>query len=186
MGRAARRRPQFLGKKLKELREHLNLSQGELVERFGLPDYIGRAEISDFENDVREPDLLILYAYARGAGISTDDLIDDKTKLSDKLLGAKPINTTTVLLQLSIESDERAPREEDQARGNIEKAHLKRYGMRKSKDRDDEYELVFSHKGEADLDEQVYALIGAITIEARKSKCSLKVNAREKVEYRRW
>lgn len=179
MGRGARRRPKFLGAKLKQIRSSLDLTQPELIKEMGLTEYLNQSEISDFENDVREPDLPTLGAYARLARISTDELIFDDLKLS-KITAT----TTTILLQLSIESDEGTALEENRARGNIEKAHLKQYGMKKVKD--DEYELTFSHHGEAGLDEQIYALFGAITIEAKKRRCSLKVNAREKVAGRYW
>lgn len=198
MGRGVRRRPERLGAKLKDLRLSLGLTQDGLIEYMGLTEYLNQAEISDFENNVREPDLPTLGAYARLAGISTDELIFDDLKLSKILPHARQTRklsgnlqkrrpeatTTTVLLQLSIESSEGAAHEEDHARGNIEKAHLKRYKMKKLKE--GEYELTFSHRGEADLNEQIYALLGAITIEARRRKCALNVNAREKVTSRYW
>lgn len=90
MGRGKRRRPENLGRKLQQIRDGLGLSQDELIERLGLTGYINRGEISDFERDVREPDLITLKAYADGAGISTDDLIDDKVKLPEKLPVVKP------------------------------------------------------------------------------------------------
>jgi len=201
MGRRARRRPKYLAMKLREIRNGLgNLSQGELIERLGLTEHVDRSEISAFEQGVREPDLLTLKAYAYGAGISTDYLIDDDLKLPERLPAAnltgdsraKPqkgrpkatMNTTTVLLRLVIESDEGDAREENRTRGNIEKTHLKRHGMKKLKD--GEYELTFSHRDEADLDEQIYTLLGAITIEGRRRGCSLKVSVRERVTERHW
>lgn len=36
------------------------------------------ARISEWESGVREPNLLVLFRYARIAGIHVDDLIDDK------------------------------------------------------------------------------------------------------------
>jgi transcriptional regulator with XRE-family HTH domain len=205
MGRRARRRPEYLAKKLREIRNGLGgLSQCELIERLGLAGHIDRSEISSFEKGVREPDLLTLKAYAFGAGISTDHLIDDDLELPEPLpaanltgdskgkqqkrRGGAPVKMTTVTLHLLIESDEGAAREEGRARKAIETDHLKRYGkrygMRKLKD--DEYELTVSHRNEADLDEQIYALLAAITIEARRRGCSLKVTAREKVTQRHW
>jgi hypothetical protein len=143
---------------------------------------------------------LTLKSYAYGDGISTDYLIDDDLKLPEPLPSANltgksrsepqkgrpkaATNTTSILLRLVIESDERNEREENRARGNIEKAHLKRHGMNRLKD--GAYELTFSHRDDADLDEQVYALLGAITIEARKRGCSLRVSAREKITERHW
>jgi transcriptional regulator with XRE-family HTH domain len=201
MGRRARRRPEYLAKKLREIRNGLGgLSQCELIERLGLAEHIDRSEISSFEKGVREPDLLTLKAYAYGAGISTDHLIDDDLELPEPLpaanltgdsrgkqqkrRGGAPVKMTTVTLHLLIESDEGAAREEGRARKAIETDHLKRHGMRKLKD--GEYNLTFLHRNEADLDAQIYALIGAITIEARRRRCSLKVSVQEKVTQRNW
>jgi transcriptional regulator with XRE-family HTH domain len=88
MGRRARRRPKYLAAKLREIRDGLGLSQAALIKRMGLTDYLNQAEISDFENAVREPDLLTLKAYADAAGVSTDYLIDDNN-LPKKPPGAK-------------------------------------------------------------------------------------------------
>jgi transcriptional regulator with XRE-family HTH domain len=180
--------------KLRAIRAGLgHLSQGELIERLGLTDYINPSEISAFERGVREPDLLTLKAYADIAGISTDDLINDDGKLPKKLPGAgqtgganrKPqkkqakavMNTTTVTLWLLIESDEGAGRSEKLARRIIEKNYLERYGMKQL--RNDMYDLTFFHEDDADLDDQVYTLLGAIYIEAMRRKCSIKVNVRK-------
>lgn len=201
MGRGARRRPEYLATKLLEIRVRLGgLSQDELVERLGLTDYIHRAEISDFERGVREPDLITLKAYADGAGVSVDDLIDDDVRLPKRLPGAehtkglsgKPqqgrteatMNTITVTFWLQIENKDGAGREETSARRNIEKVHLKRYGMKKLKE--DEYDLEFSYQDDEDLDDQVYNLFKAVRSEARRRKCSTKVNVQEKGADRYW
>ena len=202
MGRGARRRPRHLAAKLLQIRDRLfgGLSQGELIELLGLTDYINRGEISDFERGVREPDLLTLKAYADGAGISVDDLIDDDVKLPRKLpaaghtkgSGLKPqkiqteakMSETAVTLRLQIESDDHVARQEARVRGNIEKAHLKRHRMKKLKD--GEYELTVFHQDDADLDEHIYALLGAIKREARRGKCSVNVDVREKGTDRYW
>jgi hypothetical protein len=39
------------------------------------------SQISQFENGNREPPLMLLLAYARLAGVSTDVLIDDKEEI---------------------------------------------------------------------------------------------------------
>jgi transcriptional regulator with XRE-family HTH domain len=193
-----RRRPRLLAPKLREIRHGLGLSQGALIERLGLTEYINQAEISDFENGVREPDLPTLKAYADEAGISTDVLIDDDAKLPDKLPGAKhtigagrkpkgrvkAAHTTAVTLRLIMESDESSAREESRAHVNIEKACLKGHGMKKLTD--DEYELTFSHQNDVDLDEQIYDLFRAIKIEARTRKCSVQVDIWEKGGDRHW
>ena len=200
MGRGARRRPRLLATKLREIRDGLSLSQGALIERLGVGDYINQGEISDFEHGVREPDLLTLKAYADVAGISADVLIDDDAKLPDTLPGAKytigtggkpqkgrpkaTINTATVTLRLLIESDDGHAGAEQRARATIEKNCLKQHRVKKLKG--DEYELTFSQRDDPDLDKQIYALFGAIIIQARKRKCSVKVDIREKDGDRHW
>lgn len=45
--------------------------------------------ISEYESGKREPQLMILLAYARAAGVSTDVLIDDELDLPNTLLGTQ-------------------------------------------------------------------------------------------------
>jgi transcriptional regulator with XRE-family HTH domain len=74
--------PKKLAKKLAQIRAQLGLSQTEMVKALNYkasPLY--PAQISQFESSRREPPLMVLLAYARLAGISTDDLIDDKVNL---------------------------------------------------------------------------------------------------------
>jgi hypothetical protein len=52
--------------------------------------------------------------------------------------------------------------------------------------KDGEYELTLSYADDADLDEQIYALLGAVIIEGKKRKCSVTVNVREKGTKRYW
>jgi transcriptional regulator with XRE-family HTH domain len=190
MPRGVRRRPKLLATKLREVRDGLGLSQDGIIERLGLANYIDRGKISDFERGVREPDLLTLKAYADEAGVSVDDLIDDDVRLPRKLPGAKhtkgpvTMTTTTVSVHLQIKSDGDIAREETGARMAIEKAHLKRHGMKKMKD--GAYELTFSHQDEANLDEQIYALLRGIKKEARAHKCSVRASVREKDADRYW
>ena len=94
------------------------------------------------------------------------------------------MNTTTVTLWLPIRSEEGSAREESLARKAIEKARLKQYGMKKLKD--DEYELTISYHDDMDLDERIYALFGAIRTEAKRRKCSVRVDFREKGADRYW
>ena len=80
MGRGMRLQPRRLSKKLKRIRDRLAFTQREMADR--LKCKVPRASIhpghiSQFENGTREPSLLVLFAYAKLAGISTDILIDD-------------------------------------------------------------------------------------------------------------
>jgi transcriptional regulator with XRE-family HTH domain len=74
--------PKKLGKKLRQIREGLGMSQRQIVEALNYKDTPLRAsQISQYENGQREPTMMLVLAYARLAGISTDVLIDDKMKL---------------------------------------------------------------------------------------------------------
>jgi len=187
--------------KLRAIRAGLgHLSQGELIERLGLSHYIDRSEISAFERGSREPDLLTLKAYSDAAGVSVNDLIDDDVDLPELLPNARQAgglsgkqqekpsrattNTTTVTLRLLIDSDDGGRRAENRARKTIEKDCLGRHNMKKLDD--DEYELTFFHEDDADLADQIYTVLGAIYIEARRIECSVKMRAREKGGDRRW
>ena len=80
MGRSARDRPRYLGRKLKYIRVvELGLSQTQMATALELK--INYSAIGQYERGTREPSLPILLKYARLVGISTDVLIDDKLKL---------------------------------------------------------------------------------------------------------
>lgn len=85
MGRRPREKPARLAEKLMQIRKHLNLSQGEMVQRLGLGDELTREEISKYERGLRSPSLLTLLKYARTAGLIVDELIDDEIDLTTKL-----------------------------------------------------------------------------------------------------
>ena len=81
---AKRPAPKKLAKKLARIRQRLGLSQTEMVTALRYKASPLRAsQISNFENGNREPTAMLLLAYARLAGISTDVLIDDKLDLPD-------------------------------------------------------------------------------------------------------
>ena len=74
--------PKKLAKKLAQIRANAGLSQTEIVKALNYkasPLY--PAMISQFETGRREPPLMLLLAYAKLAGISTDDLIDDRVSI---------------------------------------------------------------------------------------------------------
>jgi transcriptional regulator with XRE-family HTH domain len=71
--------PKKLAKKLLQIRMQLGLSQSEMVTALKYKaSPLRAAQISQFETGRREPPLMLLLAYAKLAGISTDVLIDDK------------------------------------------------------------------------------------------------------------
>lgn len=85
MGKGARRQPQRLAGKLRDVRLSLGLSQSELLRRLGAEDLITYHRISDYELGKNEPPLEILLSYARIAGVCMDTLVDDKLHLPAKL-----------------------------------------------------------------------------------------------------
>jgi transcriptional regulator with XRE-family HTH domain len=79
---ARRPMPKKLAKKLALIRTRLGLSQAELVKALKYKDTpLYASQISNFEQGKREPPLMVLLAYARLAGVSTDVLIDDRMRL---------------------------------------------------------------------------------------------------------
>jgi len=70
--------PKEVVRKLTQIRKNLGLSQTGIVKPLKHKSSPLRAsQISNFEQGKREPPLMLLLAYARLAGISTDVLIDD-------------------------------------------------------------------------------------------------------------
>jgi transcriptional regulator with XRE-family HTH domain len=74
-----RNKPKRLAGKLLAIREHLSLSQTQLVKRLDLQ--MAYSRISEFELGRRFPPAYVLLAYARAAGIHVEDLIDDDINL---------------------------------------------------------------------------------------------------------
>jgi DNA-binding XRE family transcriptional regulator len=70
--------PLKLADKLRQLRESIGLSQGEIAARIGVKD---RASISGYERGEREPPLPTLLAYARLGKVRVEILIDDELDL---------------------------------------------------------------------------------------------------------
>ena len=84
MGRSTRPKPRYLASKLKRLRIKLELSQDEMVKRLNYTEgFVSRSHISEFERGKREPSLPLLVRYARLAGLTVDELVDDDSDLPD-------------------------------------------------------------------------------------------------------
>jgi transcriptional regulator with XRE-family HTH domain len=83
----ARRRPERLAEKLRQIRTTLGLSQAELHKRLRVEAEIQYTRISDYELDKNEPSLLVLLEYARVAGVHLEDIVDDRIELAAKLPG---------------------------------------------------------------------------------------------------
>ena len=82
MGRANRIRPKRLGEKLKFIRESLNLTREQIIERLDYKESsLYPQNIWGFEKSEREPNLIILLAYSRLAHIHLEVLVDDELDL---------------------------------------------------------------------------------------------------------
>ena len=85
MGTLPRRTPKRLPEKLREIRLKLGLSQNGMISRMGLAEELTREEVSSFELGRRQPNLLILWAYANAANLYVDALILDSIDLPEIL-----------------------------------------------------------------------------------------------------
>jgi len=84
MGRAHRSRPNRLGEKLRFIRIHFGLTQSALIAKLAVKsEALYPSSISLFEQGAREPSLLVLLAYSKLTGVTINDLVDDKVKLSN-------------------------------------------------------------------------------------------------------
>ena len=82
MGRSQRVRPARLAEKLLQIRTMLDLTQEQMIKRLNYKaSPLHPQNISGFETGEREPSLLVILAYAKCVGISTDVLIDDELDL---------------------------------------------------------------------------------------------------------
>jgi transcriptional regulator with XRE-family HTH domain len=80
-------RPKRLARKLLQIRNKLDLSQSELLEKLGLANEIEYTRISDYETDKTAPPLPVLVEYARVAGVHVEEIADDRLHLPKKLPG---------------------------------------------------------------------------------------------------
>ncbi len=83
MGATQRYIPKHLGKKLKQVREHLEIkTYDEMIAKLNVKEAsLYRASISQYEKGTREPPLNVLLRYSQLAGITINDLVDDTVKL---------------------------------------------------------------------------------------------------------
>lgn len=86
MGSKPQQRPKNLGRKLRQIREALGLSQSEMSRQLAAKHSLqtSRSRISEYESDAREPPLAILLAYGRLARVHLESLIDDEATLPDR------------------------------------------------------------------------------------------------------
>jgi transcriptional regulator with XRE-family HTH domain len=88
MGRGARRKPARLAEKLREIRLKLGLSQNEMISRMGLKHELTREEVSAFERNTHEPNLMTLIAYSEAANVFLEVLVRDDLDLPKRLPGS--------------------------------------------------------------------------------------------------
>jgi transcriptional regulator with XRE-family HTH domain len=89
MKKSPRTKPARLAEKLLHIRLALNLSQAEMLARLGFSDELFRSNVSQYERGIRVPALPVLLEYARAAGVSVEDMIDDDLDLPERLPDAK-------------------------------------------------------------------------------------------------
>jgi transcriptional regulator with XRE-family HTH domain len=82
--------PKLLAKKLKQIRVLRGWTQQEMAEKLSKPVSLRTtasppdgAMISRFERGEREPNLIVLFAYAKVVGVSVDIFIDDRVTLDN-------------------------------------------------------------------------------------------------------
>lgn len=85
MGRSSRPKPVRLGKKLRQIRTALGLSQDGILRRLGLAEDYGRHYISGFERGEREPPLEVLLRYSEAAKVWINALVDDEIDLPERI-----------------------------------------------------------------------------------------------------
>ena len=73
-----RPRPKHLAAKLLRIRLHLKLSQAALARRLGINNY---NDVWKWENNVYEPNLMVLLSYSKLAEIPVESLIDDQINI---------------------------------------------------------------------------------------------------------
>jgi transcriptional regulator with XRE-family HTH domain len=82
MGTRPRQKPQHLAEKLLAVRLEIGASQTEMSALLG--HYITPSRVSEYEHGKREPNLLLILAYARLARVEVEVLIDDKRELPQR------------------------------------------------------------------------------------------------------
>ena|SRR5215212_471003 len=75
-----------LGKKLRQIRKRLGISQQAMPVRLGRPE-LHPGRISEYETNEREPSLFTLLCYANLAGVHLEAIVNDYVDLPDKIPG---------------------------------------------------------------------------------------------------
>ena len=91
MGKKARKRPDHLGRKLREIRDSFGLSQGLMLVKLGFEKEY-RNNLSNFELNKREAPSELVVAYAKAVGVNVEVLLDDKRELPKAVRAAAAKN----------------------------------------------------------------------------------------------
>jgi hypothetical protein len=99
---------------------------------------------------------------------------------SDKKTNARrgEARSATVTLWLEVKGRTKLVRSANRVRANIERYHLRRYGMRRLKEGG--YELTLPCKNEADLKKRIRLLLEDIENEAARDDCMVEAGVRER------
>ena len=85
MGHNKRRTPAKLGKKLKAIRDYLELTQEQMIERLDCPLIpLNKGSISNYEKNIRAPAIIVILKYARLVKVPVEVLLDDELDLQLK------------------------------------------------------------------------------------------------------
>ena len=79
MVKPRRKQPKKMAGKLRAIRRRLGLSQTQMAKELDLK--VAYTVVSAFERGKQEPDLFILWRYAKLAKVPMETLVDDKAKL---------------------------------------------------------------------------------------------------------
>ena len=86
MGTTRRPQSKYLARKMRQIRECLNLTQAEIIERLDYKYPLTQGTLSNIERGEREAPVPLILSYAKLAKISTDFLIDDSLELPKQFL----------------------------------------------------------------------------------------------------
>jgi hypothetical protein len=86
--------------------------------------------------------------------------------------------SVTVTLRLDVKGKTKLVRSANRVRANIERYHLRGYGMRRLKEGG--YELTLPCKNEADLKKRISALLEVIENEAARDDCVVEAEVQER------
>lgn len=77
--------PKRLGIKLRQIRQALGLTQGEMLKRLDLPPVVTQSTISAYERNAKLPPYFVLARYGDVANVWIDVLVQDSLDLPIKL-----------------------------------------------------------------------------------------------------